>query len=581
MTPSLSEEIKKIVYEIEGGSKEYNFYLFASNRFMNESMKSEGEAHNLFKILAFSCHMGFDNKMGGSLEPSRVLSDSSGPSLNSLKDNLNEIKELSELLDDGKVKSRINEVLLELGLRKERYPYIESIICGYLKGEINNEEWHSFQRTYYERSYVLSKTYGKKDYEEEITNRFFNYIDKNYQDETSFTKDVFSLIVKLEIEVPQEIIDSFLKHIDICIKKGGHQKALYCYNQLIHKYSKDINEKTKYQILKAELEIDIGNIKLSSDLNMKHTLARDNYAEALSLLKTTPRNLRTPHVEKLIETLPSRITEQDTESINEMKYFTTKNDIREIINASLECIEKAKNYYELFIMMAYIPPIDKASIYETDKEETSSLLEFIFSNGYRVAADGRKILLNSDSSISKSVSDITSSIVSAISLGEIIPYLDGIKSRYFINRELIRGLVENSPIVPTDRIETITSAIYLGFNYKFHEAIYIVCPQVEFLVRQHLKKNGIDTEFRDVNKQTTEELGLSRLMEIDGCKELLGENLHYSIDFMFSNKAGFNLRNEVAHGLLSDEYLHSTATIYAWWLLFSMVMKSLLQIRTI
>lgn len=579
MTPSVSKEMKELVNDIEAGSKEYNFYLFASNQFMAKSIDSDGEANAIFRILAFACNMGFDNQMQGSLEPSRVLSDSSGPSLISLKDNVSEMKEISDLLDDGKVKSRINEVLLELGLRKERYQYIESIICGYLKDDINHEEWHSFQSTYYERSYVLSKIYGKVKHEEEIKSRLFNYINKNHHNESSFTLNVFSLIVKLEIEVTQEVINAFLKHIDICMEKGNNTKALYCYNQLIHKYSKDINEKAKYQILKAELAIVIGNSLLSSDTNMKHTLARDYYSQALSLLKTTPRALRTNHIEELILTLPNRITEQDAESINELTSFTTENDIKDIIDTTLANIERASSYFELFILMSYIPLLNKESIYKINEEEASGLLESIFSNGYRMAADGRKILLNSEASIPKSISDLTSSIVSVISLGQIIPCLDGIKSQYFISREIIRTIVINSPIVPTDRVETITSAIYLGFNYKFHEAVYIVCPQIEFLIRQHLKKNGVDTEFRNLNNQTTDELGLSTLMEIKECKEILGDNLHYSIDFIFSNKSGFNLRNEVAHGLLSDNQLQSAATIYAWWLLFSIVFKSISHVR--
>ena len=54
--------------------------------------------------------------------------------------------------------------------------------------------------------------------------------------------------------------------------------------------------------------------------------------------------------------------------------------------------------------------------------------------------------------------------------------------------------------------------------------------------------------------------------------EVFGADVALELTFLFTEGSGANLRNAVAHGLLSDmEATHGVYPIYAWWLTLKLV----------
>lgn len=66
-------------------------------------------------------------------------------------------------------------------------------------------------------------------------------------------------------------------------------------------------------------------------------------------------------------------------------------------------------------------------------------------------------------------------------------------------------------------------------------------------------------------------------MEMEEALKLFGEDLTFEIKSVFTDALGFNLRNEVAHGLLDDNTSSSIHTIYAWWMILRLVIRSLVN----
>ena len=58
---------------------------------------------------------------------------------------------------------------------------------------------------------------------------------------------------------------------------------------------------------------------------------------------------------------------------------------------------------------------------------------------------------------------------------------------------------------------------------------------------------------------------------------LWGEDILMNIKTVFTEAAGFNLRNNVAHGLLNDNQANSRESVYAWWLVLKIVILSLAE----
>ena len=104
-----------------------------------------------------------------------------------------------------------------------------------------------------------------------------------------------------------------------------------------------------------------------------------------------------------------------------------------------------------------------------------------------------------------------------------------------------------------------------GFQLDFLSAIYLLAPQVEHIIRTYLKNNfDVDTMTTIDGEQS--EKGLSTLMKDDVINQAFDANFAFEIKTLFCEKTGPNLRNNVAHGLLSDDRAESDFVIYAWWL---------------
>ena len=117
--------------------------------------------------------------------------------------------------------------------------------------------------------------------------------------------------------------------------------------------------------------------------------------------------------------------------------------------------------------------------------------------------------------------------------------------------------------------------MYQGFEWDFRSAIHLLAPQAENMVRQLLKRNRFVTTHIDQNG-IENEMGLSSLVSIDGAREILGDDLWFELQAVFTDSLSANLRNEVGHGLLDDDTSNSLYSIYAWWMVLRLVVRNVI-----
>lgn len=157
----------------------------------------------------------------------------------------------------------------------------------------------------------------------------------------------------------------------------------------------------------------------------------------------------------------------------------------------------------------------------------------------------------------------------------IFPAFDFIINKFKneINENFISDLIDNSTLVPEDRKELFKLGIDYGFNFKFCEAIHILAPQLENLVREQLKSLGVSTIVYDKQTSVQNEIGLSSLMQKPEINQLFDEITIFEIKALFTENIGFNLRNNVAHGLLNDNSINRIDTFYAWLLVLRIIFQ--------
>ncbi|EDI9055188.1 hypothetical protein GEM49_01370 [Salmonella enterica] len=67
---------------------------------------------------------------------------------------------------------------------------------------------------------------------------------------------------------------------------------------------------------------------------------------------------------------------------------------------------------------------------------------------------------------------------------------------------------------------------------------------------------------------------MGTLLNFDSATDLLGENLVFELKAIFTEALGYNLRNNIAHGLLDDDSSNSEACVYAWWALLKLIIRN-------
>ncbi len=162
--------------------------------------------------------------------------------------------------------------------------------------------------------------------------------------------------------------------------------------------------------------------------------------------------------------------------------------------------------------------------------------------------------------------------------GDIWPALEIVRLEHRIRERDFVMLARQSPLIPSGREQIVGKALYAGFDNDFITALHILVPQLEHLVRCHLKQSGVQTTNLDKNGIENEN-GLSTLMDSDAVKVIFGEDMAFEIKVLFCDPFGPNLRNELAHGLIGVDQAQSTYSIYAWWLMLKIVFNTFWNAR--
>lgn len=157
--------------------------------------------------------------------------------------------------------------------------------------------------------------------------------------------------------------------------------------------------------------------------------------------------------------------------------------------------------------------------------------------------------------------------------GRIWPALEVLLLEHRLREADFVGLANQSPIVPKGRAGLFGKALFAGFDRDFVTALHLLIPQIEHLVRVHLKQAGAGTTNLDKDGIENEN-GISTLMDLPEAEQVFGKDLTFELKTLFCDSFGPNLRNELAHGLLDEDACHSPFAIYAWWLGLRLVFKT-------
>jgi len=141
--------------------------------------------------------------------------------------------------------------------------------------------------------------------------------------------------------------------------------------------------------------------------------------------------------------------------------------------------------------------------------------------------------------------------------------------------------VRGSVFVPHGREKLFSEALKAGYSGDYIVSTHILATQWEHTLRYILQGLGALTSKLD-DDLNQDELSLSTLLSFESIEQFFqGKDIPLNLRVSLGEKLGANLRNKVAHGLMSDHDFYQPAPIYLWWITLFLICSGAREQRDI
>jgi hypothetical protein len=147
----------------------------------------------------------------------------------------------------------------------------------------------------------------------------------------------------------------------------------------------------------------------------------------------------------------------------------------------------------------------------------------------------------------------------------IEPAIYQINLEHGVRLEDIFSIISHSPFIPPERTYLFAKGLYAGLTGDFFTSTHILIPQIENSIRYLMWQRGIITSGLNDNGIQNEH-SLNSTLYHPEISSIFDENTLFDLKCILIEHAGSNLRNRMAHGLISDHEFMGSLMPYVWWL---------------
>ncbi|WP_322173188.1 DUF4209 domain-containing protein [Acutalibacter caecimuris] len=136
-----------------------------------------------------------------------------------------------------------------------------------------------------------------------------------------------------------------------------------------------------------------------------------------------------------------------------------------------------------------------------------------------------------------------------------------IRNKYDFQITDLDFLIQDNPIIPQGRESIFKSAVYMALKGQEYEAIHILSSQIENLFRNLARELGALTVTLEDDGTSKQKL-LTSVFDLPELVDAYDNNILFLFKGLLNEQAGANIRNNVAHGLLTETSAKSGVCIY-------------------
>ena len=483
---------------------------------------------------------------------------------------------LIDVVDDVFVKARLGELLWLVEKPKNQKRAVVSV-DSYLEMPMSPESWIWVKECWI-RAVVLARSLRDSDRVDLIKNKLVNAIFTNNIDEAGFITSVAHVLrdnrlgADRRVEVAERLESIAKVAVDERSKRDALEEAAEWFRL------EKIDDRAAVCISRvADSYVDEAEERYGAEEGA--VVANAMMEKAIQKYRSIPSTQRDRlGVAEKINRLRKRQQEIGASVIEGMNEVSMSFDVTEFV----EGVRKAVGMKE--VLHAFLVFVARKCFngVEDVRDRAISLMKaypirWLFPGRYQ-SMDGRLVATHppvqsyemGDKAVERAAAEQFARDIDFHAQAFIVPALMVIRNEHWLAVEDFAGLARESPIVPVGREEMWAIGLHAGYEGDFVVALHVLVPQIEHMVRVHLKEAGVLTSTVDKGNIATEN-GLSTLVQCPEAVGVFGEDLLFEIKYLLCSPLYANLRNDIAHGLLSCEACHSTAAIYCWWLALRLV----------
>lgn len=272
-----------------------------------------------------------------------------------------------------------------------------------------------------------------------------------------------------------------------------------------------------------------------------------------------------------------------TEKIEEMKvkirksYEQAEEEIKPVSTSVKIPTEKIESIIKPFLVVSTMQALDLLSVTQsfvpdikaieeqTKKQEKNSPLQFLMNRS--ILDDGKKVVQAVDDGDSFKMAYDSNYMLhlnmnNAILLTPIIERL--IEDKGLIVDDFLNKIL-SWPLMLPENASLVEIGIRKFYEVDYISSLHILVPQFESCLRRMFSQAGFATTSIKRGMAQHEET-FNEFLNRDDIKGVLGESLHKYIQMIMVEQTGLNLRNKIAHGLISIEDCNKSINILVLYL---------------
>ena len=570
-----------------------NNYFSMWQHFSSGAKKAEEENNQknrkILSSLADACLMKLDpsNKSEPFVPIMRGVNDSPVCLDIFSDDDITFFSNIVDIIDNNLLKARLSDIVWSRN-RSLGIQYALEAIDAYRSIPLNTDSWFSDGHDCWERALSLALMLRKpantrlNEIKESLLCAFRNATTQ----ERFFPIQIYELIKKYRIH--NDNIEEIANKLESMANDFYNDKDFYAagvyYSNAVELFKVlDDSKWVDLVIKKADCFLEEADMRVSID-KPSYIAATEFCKDALLVYRTIPKDKRELYgVDEKTSEIHKKINEYGKQMSNEMVTIDVGHvDITESVKHNEDKI-KGKTALDALLIFANIcGRIKYKNILEEAAQHLQNHpLQAMFSKNI-IDSDGRVVARNpgmgedSDSqqvAVYQQAMEQYAIMITFYVEASILPALNILHIEHCFRESDFIALAQQSAIIPQERARLFGKGLFAGYNYDFITATHILVPQVEHMVRYHLKNTEEKTTTLDKIGVETEN-GLNTLMNSPLVNDIFGEDLTFEIKSIYCEPSGPNLRNSLAHGLISEDACYSVAAIYSWWLILKITFNT-------